>query len=67
VLVGIWQAHSHLHLEPRRRKLTFAVVTEAHLGLAEANGVFAGADTVELLELGLLDILKGRDWLATRK
>lgn len=37
--------------------LTFAVVTEGHLGLAETNCVLSGTDTVELLEVGLLDIL----------
>lgn len=37
--------------------LTLTVVTEGHLGLAKTNGVLAGADTVKLLELGLLDIL----------
>lgn len=36
---------------------TFAVVAKAHLDLAETNGVLAGADTVELLKLGLLNIL----------
>ena len=40
---------------PRAR--TCAVVTEAHLGLAEANGVLPGADAIVLLKLGLLDIL----------
>lgn len=38
--------------------LTFSVVAEAHLGLAEANGVFALADTIELLELCLVDALQ---------
>ena len=40
---------------PRAR--TFAVVTKAHLGLAEANGVFPSTDAIVLLKLGLLDIL----------
>ena len=39
------------------RKLTLSVVTEGHLGLAEANGVFALGDAIELLELGLVDAL----------
>lgn len=38
-------------------ELTLAVVAEGHLGLTEADCVFAGADAIELLELGLLDIL----------
>lgn len=38
-------------------KLTLAVVAEGHLGLAQTNCVFAGADAVELLKLGLFDIL----------
>jgi hypothetical protein len=37
--------------------LTFTVVAKAHLGLAEANGVFPSANTIELLEFGLLDAL----------
>ena len=37
--------------------LTFAVVAEGHLGLAETNGVFASADAIELFELGLLNVL----------
>lgn len=36
---------------------TFTVVAEAHLGLAEANGVFALAHTIELLEFCLVDTL----------
>ena len=38
--------------------LTFSVVAEAHLGLAETNGVLAGADAIELLELCLVDALQ---------
>jgi hypothetical protein len=38
--------------------VTFSVVAEAHLGLAEANGVLAGADAIELLELCLVDALQ---------
>jgi hypothetical protein len=38
--------------------LTLSVVAEAHLGLAEANGVLAGADAIELLELCLVDALQ---------
>ena len=38
--------------------LTFSVVAEAHLGLAETNGVLALADAIELLELGLVDALQ---------
>jgi hypothetical protein len=40
-----------------RMSLTFSVVAEAHLGLAETNGVFALADAIELLELCLVDAL----------
>lgn len=36
---------------------TFSVVTEAHLGLTETDGVFALTDSIELLELGLRDAL----------
>jgi hypothetical protein len=39
--------------------LTFSVVAEAHLGLAETNGVLALADAIELLELCLVDALHG--------
>ena len=38
--------------------LTLAVVAKGHLGLAETNSVLAGADAIELLKLGLLDILE---------
>jgi hypothetical protein len=38
-------------------KLTLAVVAEGHLGLAEANGVFALGDAIELLEFRLVDAL----------
>jgi hypothetical protein len=38
--------------------LTFSVVAEAHLSLAEANGVLALADAIELLELCLVDALQ---------
>ena len=38
--------------------LTFSIVAEAHLGLAETNGVLAGADAIELLELCLVDALQ---------
>jgi hypothetical protein len=37
--------------------LTFSVVAEAHLGLAETNGVLALADAIELFELCLVDAL----------
>lgn len=37
---------------------TFSVIAKAHLGLPEANGIFALAYTVELLQLGLVDTLK---------
>ena len=36
---------------------TFSVIAKAHLCLAETNCVFSAADTVELFQLGLLDIL----------
>jgi hypothetical protein len=39
--------------------LTLAVVAEGHLSLAKTNSVLAGADAIELLELGLLNILQG--------
>lgn len=54
------------------RSLTLTVVAEGHLGLAETNGVLAGADAIELLELGLLDILElcfvvsRRSWARSR-
>jgi hypothetical protein len=41
-------------------ELTFTVIAEAHLCLAEADRVFARADAIELLELALLDILARR-------
>lgn len=37
---------------------TFAVVAEGHLGLAKTDGVLASGDTVEFLELSLLNILQ---------
>jgi len=37
--------------------LTLTVVAEGHLGLAEANGVFALGDAIELLEFGLVNAL----------
>ena len=37
--------------------LTFAVVAEAHLGLTKTDGVLAGANAIELLQLSLLHIL----------
>lgn len=40
------------------RGLTLSVVAEAHLGLAEADGVFALANAIELFELGLVDALE---------
>lgn len=43
---------------------TFSIVAEAHFGLAQANCVFSSADAIELLELGLLDILSSQDMLA---
>lgn len=39
-------------------KLTLAIVAEAHLGLAKANGVLSGANAIELLKLDLINILK---------
>jgi hypothetical protein len=39
---------------------TFTVIAKGHLGLAETNGVLSSADTIELLQLSLLDILQGR-------
>jgi hypothetical protein len=37
--------------------LTFPVVTEAHFGLSQTNGVFAGADAIEFLKLDLINTL----------
>jgi hypothetical protein len=45
-------------LESFKIRLTLAVVAEGHLGLAEANGVFARGDAIELLELCLVDALQ---------
>ena len=39
------------------RVLTFSIVAEAHLSLAEANGVFTRCDTIELLQLTLVNAL----------
>jgi hypothetical protein len=36
---------------------TFPVITEAHLRLAQANGVFARGDAIELLKLCLINAL----------
>ena len=36
---------------------TLAVITEAHLGLSETDGIFSGRDTIVLLELNLVDTL----------
>jgi hypothetical protein len=41
----------------RSFSLTFTVVAEGHLGLAETDGVLSSADAIELLELGLVDVL----------
>lgn len=46
--------------EPRPssdESLTFTVITEAHLGLAETNGVLSFANAIELLQLRLVDAL----------
>lgn len=37
---------------------TLAVVAKGHFGLAEADGVFALGDAIELLELCLVDALE---------
>jgi hypothetical protein len=37
--------------------LTLTVVAEGHLGLAEADGIFALRDAIELLKLGLVNAL----------
>jgi hypothetical protein len=37
--------------------LTLTVVAEGHFGLAEANGVFALGDAIELFEFGLVNAL----------
>jgi hypothetical protein len=39
---------------------TLTVITEAHLGLAETNGVLARANAIVLLQLGLVDTLQRR-------
>jgi hypothetical protein len=39
-------------------RLTLTVVAEGHLGLAEANGVFALRDAIELLEFSLVNALE---------
>lgn len=36
---------------------TLTVIAEAHLGLAETNGVFSGTDAIVLLELSLVNTL----------
>lgn len=41
----------------RGEELTFSVVTEAHLGLAKANGIFARANSIEFLQLSLVNAL----------
>lgn len=38
--------------------LTFTVVTEAHSGLAETNGVLSLANAIELLEFCLVNTLQ---------
>jgi hypothetical protein len=38
-------------------RLTLAIVAKGHFGLAEANGVFALGDAIELLEFCLVDAL----------
>ena len=47
-----------------REGRTFSVVAEAHLGLAQADRVFALADAVELLELGLVHALSHKSGVA---
>lgn len=37
--------------------LTFTVITEAHLGLTQTNGVLSSGDTIILLKLDLVDAL----------
>ena len=46
-------------------KLTFSIVAEAHLGLTEANGVFACANAIELLQFRLVNALNTQlvSWL----
>lgn len=36
---------------------TLAIITEAHLRLAQTNGVFALANAIESFKLGLIDTL----------
>jgi hypothetical protein len=48
-------------------RLTLAVVAEGHLGLAEANGVFALGDAIELLKFGLVDALHGKSQQASSR
>lgn len=40
------------------RKHTFTVITEAHLGLAETNGVLSLANAIVLLQFSLVDALE---------
>jgi hypothetical protein len=39
---------------------TLAVIAEAHLSLAETDGVLAGTDAIVLLQLNLVNALKRR-------
>jgi hypothetical protein len=48
-------------------RLTLAVVAEGHLGLAEANRVFALGDAIELLKFGLVDALQGKSQQASSR
>jgi hypothetical protein len=36
---------------------TFSIITEAHLGLSESDGILAFADPIELFKLRLVDAL----------
>lgn len=38
--------------------LTFSIVTEAHLGLTQTDGILPLANAIELLELDLVDALR---------
>ena len=54
-------AHLRAMSAAETQLLTLTVVAEGHLGLTKTNCVLSGADTVELLELRLLDILQAAD------
>jgi hypothetical protein len=62
---SLWGASSTI--ASRESKLTLTVITEAHLGLAETNGVLSSTDAIVLLELNLVDALWKVVWLVLDK